>query len=392
MGSQTLTAAAINRAVIPDGKANITLWDAQAPGLGLRIGKRGKIWVMKLSQDGKRVTRRIGEYPAMSIADARKEVQQARSRRSEGKPVLSGPVLAGIGQSTSTGLMSVDQVWDEYLRLHVKPNLKRADRTDKDYQSKLHPLIGGAICQHLTRADVMKVLDELRKRETDSQYAKMARLLRAFLNWAGDRNYAMPAIAARIKIPSTKKRDRVLEPEEMRAWLTAADSMGIRASGVTRLLALTCCRLNEICHLTWDEVDLPNKRLTLTAERTKTDTSRIVYLSDAAVEQVERAQQISGTSKYVFPSLRLKKDAPYDGSNLAGQLRAKSGVNAHMHDVRRTVATIIASLGYSDTVVRLILGHASSQVFAGALSSYVQGDAFEKQCRAALDQVADILG
>ncbi|HEY4920897.1 MAG TPA: Arm DNA-binding domain-containing protein, partial [Xanthobacteraceae bacterium] len=51
-----------------------TYWDETTPGFGVRVGKNRKTWIVMRGQIRQRV--RIGHYPRMSLADARKEAKK----------------------------------------------------------------------------------------------------------------------------------------------------------------------------------------------------------------------------------------------------------------------------------------------------------------------------
>src|ERR1700726_4373986 len=49
-------------------------YDTTTPAFGIRIGKNRKAWVITRGTDRRRIT--VGRYPAMSLADARKEAKK----------------------------------------------------------------------------------------------------------------------------------------------------------------------------------------------------------------------------------------------------------------------------------------------------------------------------
>src|SRR5690348_5500625 len=54
-----------------------TYFDATTPAFGLRVGKNRKTWIVMRGKE--RLRTRIGHYPAMSLADARKEAKKLLS-------------------------------------------------------------------------------------------------------------------------------------------------------------------------------------------------------------------------------------------------------------------------------------------------------------------------
>src|ERR1700693_2451951 len=56
-------------------------YDETTPAFGIRVGKHRKAWVITRGKDRQRIT--IGLYPAMGLADARKEARRRLSEEPE---------------------------------------------------------------------------------------------------------------------------------------------------------------------------------------------------------------------------------------------------------------------------------------------------------------------
>ena len=54
-------------------KLSGSYYDATTPAFGLRVGKNRKTWFVVRGRE--RLRTNVGQYPAISLADARKEVQ-----------------------------------------------------------------------------------------------------------------------------------------------------------------------------------------------------------------------------------------------------------------------------------------------------------------------------
>ena len=73
---QKLTDTAIRSAALG------TYWDPNLPGFGIRIGQRTKTFLV-LVDSGRRHS--IGHYPAISLADARREAKRIQAEKELGK-------------------------------------------------------------------------------------------------------------------------------------------------------------------------------------------------------------------------------------------------------------------------------------------------------------------
>jgi Arm DNA-binding domain len=64
-----------------------TYWDETTPGFGIRAGKNRKSWVIMRGQIRQRL--RIGHYPAMPLAAARKEAKRLLTEAPTRNPAMS---------------------------------------------------------------------------------------------------------------------------------------------------------------------------------------------------------------------------------------------------------------------------------------------------------------
>ena len=121
-----------------------------------------------------------------------------------------------------------------------------------------------------------------------------------------------------------------------------------------RLLLLTGCRLREILHLRWSEVDLERGLLLLLDSKTGRKT---VILNRSAVAILSSSERVGA---FVVPSSDPKRPRhdlkrPWDHIRAAAKLD-----DVRLHDLRHTHASIGAGAGFGLPVVGRLLGHASS--------------------------------
>jgi integrase len=175
-----------------------------------------------------------------------------------------------------------------------------------------------------------------------------------------------------------KSRDRILTDQELRAVWQAAGQMGVYGA-LVRLLALTGQRRGEIAGLTWSEIDLGKRLISLPRDRVKNDRPHEVPLSPQAATLIEALPRFS--ERYVF-SLG---SVPIGGF---GKYKAKldklCGVeNFTLHDLRRTCASGMARLGVGLPVIEKVLNHVIGS-FAGVVGIYQRHD-FAGEKRKALE-------
>ena len=127
----------------------------------------------------------------------------------------------------------------------------------------------------------------------------------------------------------------------------------------------TAQRPGEVRDAQWSDFDLNTGWWTLPAERTKNALSHRVPLTPQAIAILEEARELSASEVYVFA---VKSDRPL---TKAAMSRAVARNRAHFeidhftpHDLRRTAATRMTSLGVMPAVVSKILNHKEQGVTA----------------------------
>jgi integrase len=214
----------------------------------------------------------------------------------------------------------------------------------------------------ISREDYRLAIREIADRAPYQSHNALGHL-RRLLEWAeqsGEVNGFISPLAA-VKpsawIDARKQpRSRILTPDELRAVWHAAVEMGYPWGDAVRMLILTGQRLREIADLSWPEIDLDQRLITIPGERMKGKVTHEVPLAPYALALLESLPRWPG--KYVFT---------LDGGmrSVGGFYRAKqkldelSGVTDYkLHDLRRSARSGFSALaGFEDTVREAVLDH-----------------------------------
>lgn len=184
------------------------------------------------------------------------------------------------------------------------------------------------------------------------------------------------------EVDSTKPQSKhAAKPENRR---TIVDPY---TAGALRLLVFTGCRLREILHLRWDEVDFQRGMLFLAKSKTG---KKPVILNSPALSVLSGLSSIK-TGPYVIPS-------PLDSTKPRADLKKpwalvskRAGLDGvRIHDLRHTHASVAAGLGVSLPIIGKLLGHsqaATTEKYAHLAADPVRA-ASDKTARA----LADALG
>ena len=113
----------------------------------------------------------------------------------------------------------------------------------------------------------------------------------------------------------------------------------------------------------WADVDLPAGWWTLPEERSKNGLSHRVPLSAPAIALLETRRLVVGESPWLFPN--ASGLGPRAGVQKAVQrVRRRAGIELRGHDLRRTAASNMASIGVPRFVIARILNHVETGVTA----------------------------
>ena len=111
----------------------------------------------------------------------------------------------------------------------------------------------------------------------------------------------------------------ITEPEQIGALLRAIDGLngGEVVKAALKLAALTFVRPGELRHAEWNEIDLDAAEWRIPPEKMKMRKLHVVPLSRQAVGVFREIRQLTGSSRYVFLTVRSFDRPMSDGIVLA---------------------------------------------------------------------------
>jgi integrase len=191
--------------------------------------------------------------------------------------------------------------------------------------------------------------------------------LSSFFAWALKNGAAIDAnpVAFTNKQGDLKPRSRVLDDQELvEIWQALEDN---DYGAIVRLLILTGQRREEIGSLRWDEV--VDGKIVLPAERTKNGREHEIHLAPAALailrDRIRRIDKVhvfgaaarSGFGNWGQSKARL--DARVLQARREKDPKAKRMPMWRVHDLRRSAATHMNTIGVAPHIVEVVLNHHS---------------------------------
>jgi integrase len=369
---------------IETGAADYFIWDDELPGFGMRVFTSGRrSYVVQYRAKGRTRRFTIGPHGVWTPDTARKEAR-----------ILLGRIAQGENPAEEKQLdhkaITVKDLCERYLEdakaglilgKKRRPKKESTIYTDEG-RIKRHiiPLLGTRRVKDLSSADITRFMRDVASGRTrvNQRTRKHGRaivrggigtgtrtvgLLGAILTYARESGIIDSNPAHGIRKAADQKRNRRLSEDEYRLLgrilqnASTDDQLGT-AANMARTIALTGCRRGEIMNLDWREVDTENSCLRLRDSKEGASVRPVglpvvdllVDRQSGALAGPVFAGTLEGKPLIGFPKHWHKMLA---GTPLAG-------ITPHV--LRHSFASIANDLGFTESTVAALLGHAQGSI------------------------------
>ena len=376
---------------------------ADAGGLYLEVTPNGsKRWFWKYRSVGKEKRLALGNYPEVTLKQARFARDDARKLLSTGAdPVQQRKVAKATARVSSAN--TYEAIARELHGLKEREwSAAYAGKWLRMSEANLFPCIGPLPLDSITPPlilDTLRRVEKQGKRETAHSLRQYAGQTFRYAIATG-RATADPTAPLKDALQAVLVRHMaaVLTPKQ--AGQLLRDMEIYNGSPVTReallLSALTFQRPGEIRQMEWAELDFDKALWTIPAvkmKRTKqakmSGRPHYVPLSPQAVKSLQRLKPLTGHHKYVFPSL-LGEGRRMSENTVNTALRRMGYDNETMtaHGFRAMARTLIVeNLNVAPDVIEAQLAHGKS----GPLGMAYDRAEFMTQRRKMMNEWADYL-
>ena len=141
----------------------------------------------------------------------------------------------------------------------------------------------------------------------------------------------------------------------------------------------------------WSEFDFERAEWRIPAERMKMREMQVVPLAPQAVDILRAIQPLTGSGRFVFPSLRTVPRPISEGTMSAALRRlAFSKEDMAEHGFRTMASTLLNELGWHPDLIELQLAHAERNKVRAAYNRAQRLDERRKMMRAWADYLDDL--
>lgn len=337
---------------------------ADTNGLYLEVKPGGaKLWRYRYRIAGKENLYAIGDYPTITLSEARKARDEARELIKKGlhpAHARQNERLLKIAANNDT-FKAIAEEWIEKKRRGWAPYYLK--QIEHGMKADIYPRIGRLPIRAVTPADVLAILDRASRRGAETVAINLRQWCSAVFRYAvatlrADHDPAAPLRGAIIRPPVNHSKP--LSREDIADFLKRLDGYGgNRTTAIAlRLLLLTFVRTVEMRKAEWNEFNFDQSEWRIPAAKMKMRRMHIVPLARSTVDLLRELQQITGAGRWLFPNTRRPHDVMSATTvNRALEYMGYASGAVTGHDFRATASTRLHEMGFRSEFIELQLAH-----------------------------------
>ncbi|USH02126.1 integrase arm-type DNA-binding domain-containing protein [Grimontia kaedaensis] len=361
--------------------------------LGLKVYPGGrKTFVYRYYRDGKPVFISIGDFPKVSLSDARERIERFSDMLMQGMDPKSElerqerQKQKEIEEQQAKG--SIEELFKSYVAQMKKDGKRTHQSVYRALEKEVYPFIPPETkaCD-VTTKDLIWALSHMVNRGALTQCNRVRSYLHAAFNHGLNHDYdpanyqkhskfallSNPVSLVRIQKSAERVGQRFLSYPELREFMHDIEHEveGVRASPVMRALLLLCIhtggqRPYELAASKWEAINWEEKTLLVVADVSKNKRDHLLPLTDTAMDLFRQIKSYSEGNPYIFPHTRdLSKHIRLDSlSQVIARYREDHPHFEHFipRDLRRTCKTLMGEIGISKELRDRIQNHAMNDV------------------------------
>ena len=386
MNKIKFSAANLKKISLPASR-RVIYYDENVKYLAAIASKNGIAFYYIRKISGKTHFAKIGDFPAMTPADAQQIASGISARVSAGLTIFDDANLHEKNLTLNSAIQC-------YLnaRLQRRGSSRSLDISRRRFELHLPKPIAEMEIKNIKRGQLQNLLYNVGKNIGHRTANLLLIDIKAAINYViKNEFYFGHNPASGVERFEDVQRSRYLQRDEMHRFFSELQkSESENFIDVVTLLIFTGKRLANVVGMRWEWIDFEENKLVIPRQNTKTHIEDVTALTELAMQVLRRrldAQKAAHCrSPFVFPSDKTAAGHYTAPKKSWESLVNRAGVpDLRIHDLRRTLASWMAERGTSLYTIASALGHSGT----GATPIYARLSINSK--RAAIDSaVSDI--
>jgi len=330
-----------------------------------------KYWRLDYRFAGKRKTLAIGVYPDVTLSDARERREAARKILANGADpgAVKKAQKAAVVALAANSFEIVAREWlSKFSRNWKESHTKTISiRLEND----VFPWIGARPIGEISAPELLTVLRRIESRGALDSAHRVSAICGQVFRYAISTGRAERDPSADLKgaLPPHKGKHLAAITEPVQIGKLMRDIDGYSGTFIVRcafkLSPLVFLRPVELSRAEWAEIDLEKAEWRIPADKMKMKALHIIPLPTQAVAILREVHTLTGTGKYVFPSVSSSTKSMAKNTILAA-LRSMGYTKEQMtaHGFRHMASTLLNEQGFNADAIERQLAHKASGVRA----------------------------
>ena len=343
-------------------------------GLYLFVSTTGsKSWRLKYRFLGKEKVLSLGQYPHISLLEAREARDSAKKQLAKGldpNDVKQKQAYEAKKELANT-FGSVGREWHQKQK--VKWVKKNAARNLSMLERHVFPFIGKTPISKVKASDLLSAIRKIEASGKSETAHRALQICGQIFRYAiaTDRATADLSLVLNGALSPTvvKHHASITDPKEIGQFLR--DIHAYEGAYLTqqalKLAPLVFVRPGELRHAEWSEIDFQKAEWRIPVEKMKTKSVHIVPLSKQALEILTDVHNITGHLQYVFTSVTsVKRPMSENTVNMALRRIGYDNTQMTAHGFRSMASTILHEQGWLHDATERQLAHSDRNKVSAA--------------------------
>ena len=348
--------------------------DTEIKKLKIKVTPSGsKIFYLFWKKHGKLNKYRIAKHGEVGLPAARKAAEKLLAKISLDENPLEDRAKEKVVQKQEAGAILRTFLDDQYYPwadLHQKAPDRTRQILEFNFKSFMSNRMGSITKSDMDRWSRKKLSEGIKPTTINRATSAFVAVLNKAVEWEIINSNP---VGGRKRLKTDKKGVvRYLSEDEESRLLKALENKTGHIKLLIPLLLNTGARPAEAFSLTWDNVDLKARRITLHAAFTKTGQTRHIPINDK-LEAILSAQE--SKSGFLFPSHMTDSHIVSIDKGWKYLKKAAKIENFRLYDCRHTFASKLVMRGIDLYTVSTLLGHSSvemTKVYAHLAPEHLQ--------------------